>query len=228
MELKSILLNQFLIEAKKKWNLNNYVWKMEFQKNGNVHFHILSDVWIPWLELRNCWNRIQNKLGYVDEFNKINPGKSPNGTDVHSLKKVDNVVAYVLKYMTKSDVKSSYTIKSSERPKLRRPNTLIIGLSRGVKLYLRSISNNGRIWTCSRSLSNIKGANIDLSDEFQEEIEKLQKMKGSRRFDRQYFSGILFQNSSITKKDFPLLYNLFHEYVLSIFPQRQKTIWNSE
>jgi uncharacterized ubiquitin-like protein YukD len=102
-EIKKELLNQFLIEAKRKWHIVNYVWRAEKQTNGNIHFHILCDKFIPWLELRNTWNRIQNKLGYVDSFFTKYNHRNPNSTDVHSLKKVENVAAYVTKYITKVD-----------------------------------------------------------------------------------------------------------------------------
>ena len=67
-ELTHRLLNQFLIEAKYKWNVNTYIWRAERQANLNLHYHIITDVFIPWSELRDVWNRIQNKLGYVDEY----------------------------------------------------------------------------------------------------------------------------------------------------------------
>lgn len=101
-EIKNKLLNQFLIEAKKKWNLSNYVWRAESQKNGNIHFHIISDTFIPWNELRNVWNRIQQKLDYVSEFRKVNGNKVPNSTDIHSVSKLKNVSAYLAKYCTKN------------------------------------------------------------------------------------------------------------------------------
>jgi len=66
--IKKELLNHFLIEAKRKWKINRYLWRAEAQKNGNIHFHILTDKFIPWQELRETWNRIQNKLGYIDRY----------------------------------------------------------------------------------------------------------------------------------------------------------------
>lgn len=67
-EIKSELLNQFLVEARKKWNVDKYVWRAEKQKNGNIHFHIVVDKFIQYDRLRKVWNRIQNKLGYVDRY----------------------------------------------------------------------------------------------------------------------------------------------------------------
>jgi hypothetical protein len=66
--IKNLFLNQFLVEAKKRWHVNRYVWRAEKQLNGNIHFHILLDKFIPWSELRDVWNRIQEKLGYVSRY----------------------------------------------------------------------------------------------------------------------------------------------------------------
>lgn len=101
-EIKKELLNQFLIEAKKKWNIVNYVWRAESQKNGNIHFHIICDKVIPWSELRSTWNRIQQKLDYVTEFRKKHGNKIPNSTDIHSVKNIKNISAYLSKYCTKN------------------------------------------------------------------------------------------------------------------------------
>lgn len=67
-EIKSKCLNQLLIELKKSYNVKNYIWRAEKQKNGNIHFHLLVDRFIPYQELRDRWNRILNKLGYVDGY----------------------------------------------------------------------------------------------------------------------------------------------------------------
>ena len=100
--IKSQLLNHFLIECKKKWGVCNFLWRAESQRNGNIHFHVCTDRFIPWLELRNNWNRIQNKLGYVDRFHVKHRHRSPNSTDVHSIKKIKNIAAYLSKYCTKN------------------------------------------------------------------------------------------------------------------------------
>ena len=67
-EIKGKCLNQILIELKKYYNVKNYIWRAEKQKNGNIHFHILVDKFIPHQELRDRWNRIVNKLGYVETY----------------------------------------------------------------------------------------------------------------------------------------------------------------
>jgi hypothetical protein len=41
---------------------------MEHQCNLNAHFHFILDSYINHYELRQLWNRLQNKLGYVDRY----------------------------------------------------------------------------------------------------------------------------------------------------------------
>ena len=100
--IKNVLLNQFFVEAKRLWDVKHFVWRAEPQKNGNIHFHILTDKFIPYWDLRKVWNRIQNKLGYVDRFQANNGHDDPNSTDVHSVAKVKNVAAYLIKYFSKN------------------------------------------------------------------------------------------------------------------------------
>lgn len=63
-------LNQLLVELKKKYNLTNYVWRLEYQKNGNLHYHIVTDTYIDYHGLNRSWNRILNKYGYVDAYTR--------------------------------------------------------------------------------------------------------------------------------------------------------------
>ncbi len=99
--IKSELLNQFLIECSVRWGVQRYIWRAEPQRNGNIHFHVLTDKFIPWSEIRNRWNRIQDKLGYIQRSKLYKKGWTPNSTDVHSVKRVKNLGAYLAKYCTK-------------------------------------------------------------------------------------------------------------------------------
>lgn len=95
--IKREVLNHFLIYLKRHYGVANFIWKAELQENGNIHYHIITDQYIPHEELRELWNTAQNRLSYVDMFAHDNP----NSTDIHSLRRVKNVMAYVGKYMSK-------------------------------------------------------------------------------------------------------------------------------
>lgn len=67
-DITAICLNQFLTECKTKFNLQNYVWRLEFQKNGNAHYHIATDTYIDYTSCKLIWNRCLDKLGYVQAY----------------------------------------------------------------------------------------------------------------------------------------------------------------
>lgn len=67
-QITSECFNQFLTEIRQRTGMENYVWRLEFQGNGNVHYHIVTDTFIDYFFCQKVWNRIINKLGYVDAF----------------------------------------------------------------------------------------------------------------------------------------------------------------
>jgi hypothetical protein len=67
-DVKKMLLHQFITEVTNKYSVKYYLWRIEKQLNGNAHIHFICNKFIPYYELRVMWNRIQNKLGYVDRY----------------------------------------------------------------------------------------------------------------------------------------------------------------
>ena len=155
-ELKRQALRPFLQEIGRRFGARNYVWKAEPQKNGNIHFHILLDKFIPWPELRKLWNHYLQPLGYIDRYRerqqqkykdgmvyevrascKSTPAQqlaayaegvrtnwsNPNSTDIHSLRSVKHIIAYI----------SAYIVKKANRRKIE-----------------------GRIWDCTDNLRGLQ------------------------------------------------------------------------
>jgi hypothetical protein len=125
-EIKRLFLDSFLIKIKREYNVKHYIWKAELQKNGNIHFHIIVDAYIHYKTIQKVWNEIQEKGGYISDFEAKHGHKEPNGTDVKSIKSAKIVSIYISKYITKKE-------KYSDNRTL-----------------------GGRVWGCSDSLRNIK------------------------------------------------------------------------
>ena len=83
-EIKKELLEPFLRHFRKR-GLYNYIWKAERQLNGNVHFHILTDCYLEKGSIRDYWNKLQEKLGFITEFHSKYHHRSPNSTDVKAV-----------------------------------------------------------------------------------------------------------------------------------------------
>ena len=62
--------NQFLTEIRQQFQMENYVWRLEFQGNGNLHYHIVTDTYIDYHIVQKIWNRILSKFGYIQEYTK--------------------------------------------------------------------------------------------------------------------------------------------------------------
>lgn len=50
------------------WNVKNYIWVAETQKNGNIHFHMIIDRALPADAINRKWNQFLERLGYVTRF----------------------------------------------------------------------------------------------------------------------------------------------------------------
>jgi hypothetical protein len=227
-EIKSKCLNQFLIELKKRHRVTRYVWRAEKQKNGNLHFHIVVDKFIPYQQIRDIWNRICEKLGYVSRYRDemkewhkggfrirrdllakwdyksqvrayksglVNDWNSPNSTDIHSIRKIINLKAYIVKYMSKNEIVNRETGEI---------DTVLA-------------DQEGRIWGCSQELSNITGAQVVAGSDVTGEILKLRSAADVRMYHDPYFDVYYISINQLSNKGCGTLFKSFAEYLLNTF-----------
>lgn len=95
------LLQPMLRILRNKYKMKSYVWKCELQKNGSVHYHITTDLFIIHTDLKNIWNNITRKHGLLDNFKNEYGHDNPNSTDIHSVQNINDLEAYLIKYISK-------------------------------------------------------------------------------------------------------------------------------
>jgi len=227
-EIKEKCLNQFLIELAKYHKVQNYIWRAEYQKNGNIHFHILVNRFIPWNDIRNRWNRIINKLGYVDRYRKELQEYHKEGfrlredllttwprikqwnayiqglkTDWHNPNSIDihgiKNITNIQNYLTK------YMTKSEQENK-EDPMT-----------NSNDKRQTGRIWAASTVFANIKGASTEIDSEIEENLRNLTANERIRTFKTEFFTIIessIFDKENINNLR---LIHIFSEYLLKTF-----------
>lgn len=100
-EIKEKMLKPWIRAMRHRCGLRSYIWRAERQKNGRLHFHITADTYMDLNIIRDEWNRIQSNYHFIDYFRENNDSIWPNSTDVHSVKDVRNIAAYLVKYMSK-------------------------------------------------------------------------------------------------------------------------------
>jgi len=96
-----VLLHAWFMYAKKYFYLRNYVWKVESHADGRLHVHITSDSFIHYRRLRDSWNQLLKEKGFLERHFEKHRNYDPNSTDIHAVKDIKNIVAYIAQYMAK-------------------------------------------------------------------------------------------------------------------------------
>lgn len=97
------LLQPFLRTARRKWGIEDYIWKAELQERGQLHYHITWNRFVEFTRIRDEWNKLLRKNRLSDEFAARYGHFNPNSTDIHAVWKVRNLKAYLAKYIAKDE-----------------------------------------------------------------------------------------------------------------------------
>jgi hypothetical protein len=103
-DCNSKYLSPFINRLKKYKPDIHYLWVAEKQKNGSIHYHIIIDLYLGKIWIRNIWNSILANGPEFDNYKKKFNKVDPPSTQVDSLKKIHNSGAYITKYITKLDI----------------------------------------------------------------------------------------------------------------------------
>lgn len=154
------MLRPFLKYIQRK-GAKHYVWKAETQDNGNIHFHITTNTYIHWKSLRNKWNSIQNRYGYLTKYFETHEDKDANSTDVHAVKNDKGIISYMVKYMLKNDRYKKNQSKEYNEPEHYYTKQLneTDDQGRKVKRFIECA-----LWNCSSRLNKFK---INITEEME-------------------------------------------------------------
>lgn len=170
VDIKHRLLNNFLVQARAKWKVKHYLWRAEAQNNGNIHFHIIVDQFIPWRELRDTWNKVQNNLGYVDAY-AIKHKNVPFNEYYQNNPPTKKRTLTQIKQAYRNGLESNWhDPNSTDIHSIRK----IKNISNYIASYCTKKSENraidGQLWGLSHSLSKLKAASCELFDNVKEDL----------------------------------------------------------
>lgn len=69
-EITNTILQHFLDRGRKLGIFANYVWRAEKQKNGNIHYHLITDSYVSYSLIYRLWLLSLEKLDYVKRYTK--------------------------------------------------------------------------------------------------------------------------------------------------------------
>lgn len=100
-EVKRNMLDRFIVTLTRKGYLKQYIWKAEAQKNGNLHFHVITPNYIKKEVIRSTWNEIQFDNGYLDTYIHYHGHGNAPSTEIKACKNIRHTAGYVAKYISK-------------------------------------------------------------------------------------------------------------------------------
>lgn len=153
-EITKLILGKFLDRCRKLGILQNYVWKAEKQKNGNIHYHILTDSYINKTLIYRLWLLSLERLGYVTRYREKFVGMDLQ--EYSKQKFNENVKELVINKRFWKGKKNNW----SSPPCFDNVNVSgSTGLENYMSKYISkdngdySLNVKGRVWGCSENLN---------------------------------------------------------------------------
>lgn len=179
-----------------------YIWKAETQDNGNLHFHITTNHFIHWKSIRNKWNNLQARTGYLKKFFDKYGHHDPNSTDVHAVRNDKQIIGYMSKYITKAD-KFQKNQKEWTHDELHFYKSKLGQLDKSGKKLKRPVEC--AIWNCSNALTKKKYHITEEETEFKIIHEHVSKNSTEKKLNK----GTLYEYN--TKNTFIELEKMLDE-----------------
>ena len=238
--LKKNLFQPLLNQFRQKYKVHNYVWRAEKQKNGNLHFHLLTDKFISWSDMRRYWNKYLDKLGYIDKYRenqlayhhdgfKVRPtrlktwsyanqytaykkGMRENWTDPNSVD-VHSLrqIVNVKDYFVKCLAQDTHSPHNE-----KNPEAMMSELTKDGQTLNTGIE--GRLWGCSEDLSHLEGARDDIAGSLEEELQRIKNDKRIKSLYSQYYTFHNITVSRLVELGYKAIPQIFEEYIRKRFP----------
>lgn len=139
------VFNHFLDWLTRTKGVDLYVWKLEGPK---MHYHITLPDFIHWKDIRDVWNQLQRKAGYLDDYASEYKHYNANSTDIHEVKGVNDLSAYIVKAFAKSLEAAELWRRRNDGSKKDADIMAEMG-----KDLQNEEAADSKIWGCSEKLS---------------------------------------------------------------------------
>ena len=218
--LKDRPLRAFLNRMGKDHDCVNWIWKAERQANGNLHFHVLVDTYIPWADVKWEWNTQLSYHGYIDAYEK-----TWRDWDRHGFQFSNQLAAQRMNY--KKQLKAYH---SRLKHGYRNPNTTDIHATRKVKnlesYFIKYVAKSddkvdGKVWGHSasvREIKNYKAETNETLENLKEDIAKRANNPDDKQFTAfidEYFAVYTGPVLELVRQHYPDLLNSMADHYLN-------------
>lgn len=225
--ITSNIFNHFLTELRQRTGLKNYVWRLEFQKNGNVHYHMVTDTYLDYFFLKSIWNRVLSKYDYINVYAKkhLNMSLAQYNNIYNENRKIDfKIIAkrYARGCSEKWQNPNSVDVKSvTSNKSISNYIAKYFGKdskSSSIKNDLDNENNskNLRLWYCSQSLSKLKTVKDYIECLSYDLIGICSKIKRAKTYITKWATVIYFDIKALETKFRKLVFQHLREYAYGL------------
>jgi hypothetical protein len=151
-----LLLKPFLQKMKRKRAMITYIWKAEYQKNGQLHYHIITPSWVHYQDIQDDWNNTLAQHGFLSHWRKSHSSSFPNSTDVHAVYKINDLEAYLIKYLSK---KGKLLQQAGKAKDFQEEDSNAVVKNECANIGAAEVNkqdSKGKVWDCSKDLKQAK------------------------------------------------------------------------
>lgn len=215
--VKRNMLNVFLQWLRDAHDITNYFWRAEKQKNGNIHFHILTDKAISWRSIRTEWNSILMRHGYIDKYREEQEKHHANGFKFRP--------ELAAKWPREAQLKAYHYGKSTNWTDPNSTDIHKLTKIKNVTAYVikycakaESEENRveGRKWSCSESLTNLNYYSEYLENDTWEMLKQIES-EGIAEIKREDNYTMYIVNVPKLLENYPSIWLRFHQHHLRQF-----------
>jgi len=227
-EINRACLQPFIQRLKRDYEIENYFWRAEAQENGNLHYHLLIDRYIPKRYLQMAWNMQIESLGYLTAYFERSGSLTPPSTEVHRIKdkvqdkktgkwRTVDPIDYLLDYvMDTPEPEPDEVPEGEERTTPRKLIGRLRNPDGSVTSYVtRAIE--GRVWGMSDTLRQIREPRAEATVEVVIALEEARERGILKRFDNEHATMYFGPVGLVLGRSSPATWKLIKEYYLQVF-----------
>lgn len=227
-EINRKCFQPWLQVMRREYGVELYAWRAEAQENGNIHFHVLLDRYVPKRALQSAWNMCLDTLDYRARYFAESGSLDPPSTNIFFVQRRvkdrktgewrdADPVSYLLEYLTDAPQVDESSPSSGEDG---QPQRRLVGFYRDAQgnrctYVTRPIS--GRCWGMSDALRTIHEPRLIVSLPLLQALESAVESGEVRRTDLDHatvYTGRIFHTLS---QSFPAFRLAIRDYHLQIF-----------
>lgn len=199
--IKKELFHAWMQYARVTWGVRNYIWKAETQDNGNIHFHITTDVFIHHKLLRHSWNRLLEKKGVMAGYISKHKAMSFEQYDTRYNPKDEYSPVGMLKRYVKGQNEGWSNPNSTDVRCVINVKNLAGYLAKYLAKdnpYRRRIS--GRLWGCNFELSEKRKVVYESAGVSDKELMWIEKNKAFKEIECEFGHLYVIKSSELRKE----------------------------